>query len=111
MQNFNRLGFVVLEIPAFQYEAYHRFRAGAGVHKLFVGGVFVIKFCFLQLLLQSHGMPDKSSLNMNYSFTLLYIYDCFVKSDGFIRKRRWAPSYFDKLQLVNSIQKYGGFYN
>ena len=39
LQNFNSLGSVVLEIPAFQYEACHGFRAGAGVHKLFVGGV------------------------------------------------------------------------
>ena len=38
MQNFNSLGCLVLEISAFQYEACHGFRAGAGVHKLFVGG-------------------------------------------------------------------------
>ena len=39
MQNFNSLGCLVLEISAFQYEARHGFRAGASVHKLFVGGV------------------------------------------------------------------------
>ena len=41
MQNFNSLGSLVLEISAFQYEACHGFRAGASVHKLFVGGVYV----------------------------------------------------------------------
>ena len=39
MKNFNSLGCLVLEISAFQYEACHGFRAGASVHKLFVGGV------------------------------------------------------------------------
>ena len=39
MQNFKSLRCLVLEISAFQYEVCHRFRAGAGVHKLFVGGV------------------------------------------------------------------------
>ena len=39
MQNFNSLGCLVLEISAFQYDAYHGFRVGASVHKLFVGGV------------------------------------------------------------------------
>ena len=39
MQNFNSLGCLVLEISAFQYEACHGFRAGASVHKIFVGGV------------------------------------------------------------------------
>ena len=43
MQNFNSLGCLVLEIAAFQYEACHGFRAGASVHKLFVGGVYVIR--------------------------------------------------------------------
>ena len=40
MQNCNSLGSLVLEISAFQYEACHGFRAGASVHKLFVGGVY-----------------------------------------------------------------------
>ena len=39
MQNFNSLRCLVFEISAFQYEARHGFRAGASVHKLFVGGV------------------------------------------------------------------------
>ena len=39
MQNFNSLGCLVLEVSTFQYEACHGFRAGASVHKLFVGGV------------------------------------------------------------------------
>ena len=43
MQNFNSLGCLVLEISAFQYEACHRFRAGASVHKLFVGGVYSVR--------------------------------------------------------------------
>ena len=43
MQNFNSLGCLVLEISAFQYEACHGFRAGASVHKLFVGGVHPIE--------------------------------------------------------------------
>ena len=40
MQNFISLGYLVLEISAFQYEGCHGFRAGASVHKLFVGGVY-----------------------------------------------------------------------
>ena len=40
MQNFNSLGCLVLEISTFKYEACHGFRAGASVHKLFVGGVY-----------------------------------------------------------------------
>ena len=39
MQNFISLGCLVLDISTFQYEACQRFRAGASVHKLFVGGV------------------------------------------------------------------------
>ena len=41
MQTFNSLGCLVLEISAFQHEACHGFRAGASVHKLFVGGVHI----------------------------------------------------------------------
>ena len=44
MQNFNSLGSLVLEISTFQHEACHRFRAGASVHKLFVGGVYYFYF-------------------------------------------------------------------
>ena len=40
MQNFISLGCLVLETSAFQYKACHGFRAGASVHKLFVGGVY-----------------------------------------------------------------------
>ena len=42
MQNFNSLGCLVLEISAFQYEACNGLRAGASVHKLFVGGVYSV---------------------------------------------------------------------
>ena len=42
MQNFNSLGCLVLEISAFQYEACNGLRAGASVHKLFVGGVLAL---------------------------------------------------------------------
>ena len=38
-QNFNSLRCSVLEISAVQFGACHGFRAGASVHKLFVGGV------------------------------------------------------------------------
>ena len=38
-QNFNSLRYSVLEISAVQFGACHGFRAGASVHKLFVGGV------------------------------------------------------------------------
>ena len=41
MQNFNSLGCLVLEISAYQCEACHGFRAGASVHKLYVGGVLM----------------------------------------------------------------------
>ena len=37
MQNFNSLGYSVLEISVFQYEACHGFRAGGSVHKIFCG--------------------------------------------------------------------------
>ena len=49
MQNFNSLGSLVLEISAFQYEACHGFRAGASVHKLFVGGVYVCVCVFVRI--------------------------------------------------------------
>ena len=52
IQNFNILRCLVLEISAFQYEACHGFRAGATVHKLFVGGVWHIifyKFCLMNM--------------------------------------------------------------
>ena len=39
IQIFNSLRRLVLEISSF--DDYHKFRAAAGVHKLFVGGVFV----------------------------------------------------------------------
>ena len=40
MQNFNGLGCLVLELSGFQGKACDGFRAGASVHKLFVGGVY-----------------------------------------------------------------------
>ena len=43
MQNFNSLRPLVAEISAFEFDAYHRFLDGAGVHKLFVGGVNTIR--------------------------------------------------------------------
>ena len=43
-QNFNSLRCSVLKISAFQFGACHGFRAGASVHILFVGGVCVIRF-------------------------------------------------------------------
>ena len=41
---------MVLEISAFQYEACHRFRASASVHKLFVGGVYIYIYTVEPLL-------------------------------------------------------------
>ena len=39
IQNFNSLRYSVLKISAFAFDGYHRFRTGAGVHNIFVGGV------------------------------------------------------------------------
>ena len=43
VQNFKSLWCLVLEISTFHYEARHGFRAGASVHKLFVGGVYRLR--------------------------------------------------------------------
>ena len=71
MQNFNSLGCLVLEISAFQYEACHGFRAGASVHKLFVGGVYRTKKVTTSL---DCCLGYKASI----CYTLeIYIYMCF----------------------------------
>ena len=51
MQNCNSLGCLALEISAFQNEACHGFRAGASVHKLFVGGVHDIVAAYVGIFL------------------------------------------------------------
>ena len=39
IQNLNSLRCLVLEISSFEFDNYRLFNAGAGVNKLFVGGV------------------------------------------------------------------------
>ena len=42
VQNFNSLRCLVLEISSLKFDDHRGFHAGAGVHKLFVGGVRVM---------------------------------------------------------------------
>ena len=74
MQNFNSLGCLVLEISTFKYEACHGFRAGASVHKLFVGGVLQ---SFTKLLTPSVTstihMISHNKLNSAYWYINIHI--------------------------------------
>ena len=63
MQNFNSLGCLVLEISAFQYEACHGFRAGASIHKLFVGGVYIYIYVYVYVYIY-----------IAYAYAYAYVY-------------------------------------
>ena len=64
MQNFNSLWYLVLKISSFEFDDHRGFRAGAGVHKLFVCCIFTLQHKHIPLFFHREEFQTPSIISM-----------------------------------------------